>query len=624
MINIQIYNHQNRYVSADLPPNASISMEDNNPVFAKDFLEGTFSMPITLPLSSHNQQLFRFAENLHVASRAKAKYKARLFLQGIPLFDGEVILRGVSTNGYRVNFQSKGSLLTAAFGDVKLKDLAHTVYELEQADGTPINQFNKSLSIEVADLANLPNPITITINGDAFESMEDADSATRLNDICAKIGASGKYNAHYTPNPLLAGEGVLLHIENVAPGIEAPLQVEADNAWQYNTSWATSYNLKIEPVLNAFFNQLTDSFMGFPVMRNVEHFKQLFEDNKVFLNYTLNLPNYEHTGFSLFQAGKEKANIGLLPCFNLYYVMVKIKESTGISMDGFLAENPELANLMLHNTHAINYVEKIFNEVPVSTFAPRINPADHLPDMTVMEFLLNLKKLFGLSYEYKEESKHIRFYKLRDTLGNGSYFEHTDKCGPDYEFTYKEEPGVVIGYQAEEEETPEELVIGSGGEDFRSAFGYIKAEVLPSDARYGSDWKIPVSREEGRWHGQEPKNKARLFFYYGNKPDSMGYNYAFASHDNYDLQGNRLKEITLELAGADGIYENFLKKIADVLAYSDPIERTLYWNMLDLSRFHYEQKYRINQVNYLIKKMSIQASSRMGLLPIKAELVRVD
>ena len=639
-IDLQVHTHQDKYISVDLPTNASLSIEDNNPLFAREFLDGTFSLPFTLPPTPKNQRTFRFAELAHIASRPKIKLKARVFIEGMPSHEGEVILRNVGTKGYRVNFQAKTSLLSTVLNDLSLRTLPFEQLELLTWDANsahwPTCNGNKFLKILCRYTTDLPNPAKARVNGEDFESAENDDYNVRMADLVAKIQAGG-YQAEYVVNanpPEIENGGfnIVLTIGLNEAGILPPLKVGAD-AFEYSDSWVRVWNTKIETAINDFFaDNLRPWYdLVFPTFRNPGQFAA--REDAAFLQ-DINVSNgYDDFNKGLLQLSADpqapdRANRAVVPMVQFFHVLEKIKEATGFRFTGYMEYEADLLRLIFFNTHSINYFENIFGDVTVATFTNFINPAEHLPDISVNELFTELRKMFGIGFYFDEEQKSINFSKLGAVLDSQDYLDHTKKANPEYDFEYAEAPGIAVGYQEQEEDSSwiqegKDIQLGSGADDYRTKFGYVEAKTVLND-RGTASYKIPVTNSEGSWQGEEPKTKPKFLFYYMEKPDSAAKNYPFASHDNYDMDGNRLQDTSLELSGADGLYENYLKKLANVLAYNEPINRTLYWSMADLLKFNYPQKYRIDQVNYMLKKITIQANALSGLLPVQAELVRVD
>lgn len=623
MFDIQIQPGNARvFTSLDLEPGTSISIEDHNPFFAKEIFPGTFSMPINVPLTGRNQKAFGFADNLHRSGGVKVKYPARIFGEGLPLLEGEVILRSTSKKGYRINFQGKISLLGEKFNNIKLAELVHTPHVLLQWDGEaqPFSSNNgcKFLSIGVLDLANLPNPISLTINEAEFTSIETEVNADRLADICTKISAAPGLQAHYTPNPLLAGEGVMLRIQTTSPGLDVPLQVKADQVWEYQSSWFDVYDTRIRTAISQLVASPPD-FTFFPTFRNPTFFK----GGKVQGASDHNLLKLDGTAFEFSKtlAGEEQIR-AIVPMYQNVYITEKIRETTGVDVV-FLSHYPELAKLMLFNTNSINFFENIFNDKVLATYANVINPGDHMPDLTINEYLLNLKGLFGAASSYDPDISELNLHKLNGFLTGSNFADFTSKSDPAYDIEFKEEPGITIGYKTEEGEPTEAVVLGSGLQDFRSEIYPVPARIVKRENSQ-TLFKIPVLDEEGGWYGKKQSQKFRIALYAGIVADAQGGKFIQASQDNTLLGGVSFNDVSLEMDWPTGIYEQYLQKQAEIYAYNEPMKRVLYWNMADLLQFDYSRKYRIDQVNYMVRKLSYSISSRSGLQPVQAEVVRVD
>lgn len=643
-LDLKILASSGKFESVDLPPNAGFSMEDNNPLFAKDFMEGTYSLPLTLPPTPRNQLLFGFPELQHIANRPTTKIRARLFGQDQLLHDGELILRAAGTKGYRINFQSKASLLTNSFNELQLRDLPFEPIELMpwDADNTHWAEAGgaKYVKMILRDQTQLPNPARATVNETDFESLEDDAIDTRMQDLVAKIQAGGffaEYVINANPPEFGGGSYIELTVGLGATeiGLEFPLMASAEGEWEYSSSWVIPYNLQIDQAINDYYadNHTELSTALFPTMRNPLQFASL---EAAQIKPDINAPN-EFTDFQksllLFNPTKDytepnRVNRGIIPHFKVWHVFEKIEETTNIHVEQVL-EYLELYMMIFVNTHAINYFEEVFPGTTISTFANVINPAEHIPDWSVNELFAQLRKLFGIGYNFDEDQNTLTFVKLADKLRSAGYTDYTHKANPEYELSYSEEPGIILGFKGEEGETEGIVTVGSGKEDYRSEIGSVKAETVLSDSQFPANYKIPILNEEGTWYGEVNEFQARLAFYFGEQPFGPAgeYLYRLASHDNYDMAGNQINEnfnVSLAMEGDLGIYETYLRKLGDVLAYNDPEKKLLYWNVLDLTNFRYENKYRIGQVNYMIKKLNYEVRQSSGLQPVTAEVVRVD
>lgn len=108
-------------ISLDLPKDAVMEFNLENPAFSDDFLSGSYSQTITLPFTKTNDRFFNNARHLEVKRRIKTYDNVLVKYKNMPLYIGKLNLMRINDKGYEVSFSINGFVLDI-FGK-NLKDV---------------------------------------------------------------------------------------------------------------------------------------------------------------------------------------------------------------------------------------------------------------------------------------------------------------------------------------------------------------------------------------------------------------------------------------------------------------------------------------------------------------------
>lgn len=96
----------------------------------------------------------------------------------------------------------------------------------------------------------------------------------------------------------------------------------------------------------------------------------------------------------------------------------------------------------------------------------------------------------------------------------------------------------------------------------------------------------------------------------------------YASSTPYGPGSGIYGEISLRWEGVYGLYETWWKQWHQMLLYGKNVTIRLHLSIADLVSFNFEQKIRIQNMDFLVKRLRISLTPR-GLAPVEAELVSV-
>lgn len=140
---------------------------------------------------------------------------------------------------------------------------------------------------------------------------------------------------------------------------------------------------------------------------------------------------------------REYIDFRTVPFFKLRYVLEKVFSENGYNLTGELLNNQGFNDLYIYNNQSINF----FSYSVFQDYNRRIVPRDHMPDITVTEFLKNVFSFFNVYPVFNAYNVELRYrvnaFKKRVIL------DITDRVEQTFSSTYKdagEESGYTIDY----------------------------------------------------------------------------------------------------------------------------------------------------------------------------------
>jgi len=358
----------------------------------------------------------------------------------------------------------------------------------------------------------------------------------------------------------------------------------------------------------------------------------------------------------------------IVPFPYLHFVISKIFEHIGWTVNGDVFDDADFLKITMVNFRAIDWcipsVGGLAVYLPHETIS--FNLSDHLPDITISEFLIALKNRFG--FEFKVDSIRRTFgINWVKTIKDAEVVDYTNYANPKIErgfFTSQTKYSLVnddgqgggfldtnvvnyTGIVNQKSDLP------AAGETYYNHVKYVCREnnyyicELNDDSSYSwnlltynlYDYKVTDSNEDitskagttgmeaydsyltllpridisGEWFGRSEYSSAwgiHLVFFHGLKAISSGstQRYPYASAHIYDPSGNQVAQYGLSFTcyqtdGTDvGLYITFWKDFLTLISAYEECEIKL---MLPLDKYlslGFDKIISISGVNLLIKK----------------------
>lgn len=377
-----------------------------------------------------------------------------------------------------------------------------------------------------------------------------------------------------------------------------------------------------------------------------------------------------------FQSGLD--NIGWIPFLKLSYVLKKSIESLGYAFTNSFQSNTELLRLVLYNNYSITEDVNIADSIDLNN---HVNP-----DTEFTTLLRQVCRLFCLAPFSNIFNKTIRLAPLKDLLLIAPRHDWTDKAHYDYVKTEEINYPVKLSYQDMLDTAPTDDHKGEiKTYDFRTddiinfvlPVPYARATVYfyPDDALWSIDindtpqrqfiqnfapthdtgiegsevfeskletmfigaiqspdntatWLTPHLGEKGTYFQIVNPFQDRLIFYRGMQKMRLTNDlYPMASNNTYDseLQPAEIPGLNYSLLwdGDKGMFNVWWKTWLEMLKNKRDLEIKLLLSESDIINFNFDDKIRIQNQNYFVKKLAITITQN-GFKPVKANLVSVN
>ncbi|MBW6491857.1 MAG: hypothetical protein K0B15_11765 [Lentimicrobium sp.] len=147
-------------------------------------------------------------------------------------------------------------------------------------------------------------------------------------------------------------------------------------------------------------------------------FKETYSKFFPVLNY------YNDLGFPVTMSGMSEGQI--FSTFNIFtpfpylaFFIKSLAKNLGFTINNNVFENPDLNQLVIFNAFSENNL--ISNNLIISGYG--FDLADHVPNILVSEYWLNLCYLLGIGWEYKSTSKTLFLSNLEDIMNDTNFIE---------------------------------------------------------------------------------------------------------------------------------------------------------------------------------------------------------
>lgn len=298
-------------------------------------------------------------------------------------------------------------------------------------------------------------------------------------------------------------------------------------------------------------------------------------------------PSIGYSGKVNDYAGGQYIGSPLVPMFFVKWVIQKIAQITNTTITGDFLEHPAYSKLILFNLRAIDGATTVM-----------VN--QHLPELTVEQFFLELRKLSNLKFNFNPVQKSLEINFWEDDLQQPAVVDWSDK-GLIGEIKVPEpNTRIQLGYKLDSadaltKDKPVELsdyITPEYSGQMYSGIAKVISEF--STTLVNSETGLAEVRQEGvteQFAQLTKKVSPKLLFWHGFQD---GYPKALPSWGNYTLYWN----------GPTGLKVNHWSELEQMRANQFYLKKELILNEVDLAKLDFSKKVYLNGVEYLIAQLS--------------------
>lgn len=578
----------------DLLASTTVTITAVCPVFDRGALDRVYTYPFKVGATPGNLNKLRHPQRLD-SDAARVLTGARLYLQGVAFQEGVIEIVKVESTTIEIVFKSLAIYLSERLRATKLRTLSMPV-TVPDATYLPVVDLLFGEPVEA-----LPIIYLIELSGTLYEN-------SLASGLVSDINADFPGLATTTP---ASGSSFYLHLDtSAAPTLVINLAPSSPGAPGTEYIFATHDPQQTdaeEAVRDAWQDHLAAILADpeshvFPTVHAPDFYKNNPAYTNPYINYTNTSGDYPaNTIGAVLDPGEGPTEAGwpraVVPMPFVNEVLVAIFTAINLTdMGGTWSESAELDTLVVFNTRSLDriYHPRDFSDptalssfgyviAPFNGWANAYNLAEHLPDISGMDFLDRLATTFCLCYTLPGGRPRISF--CRDLL-TAEPEDWTSKSEAGYGGTLATTTGHTLDYDRQSDDTLitgqlERVDGGNNAQDFIAGWFTCFMQRLTEGDR---EWLLPTTEQEGQsqYYNASAKQSMRLLFYRGVQDDSDGNSYPLATHGTLNAAGETVGALSLDWQGEAGRYEQFFKEYVRILSTGSTITRLVRLSVADL------------------------------------------
>lgn len=625
--------------SVDFFPDTKIRLRFNNPAFSDEVQEGSYSLPFSLPSSPTNQNIFGHI-NLFSSRSQTVSFDCHFFIYDILFCNAVMYLTGADELEYQADLALDIGRFVNKIGEYKINspELNHSTYTLPRSpnydfalikllESDFLNPDLYEVNLRCAQMdSTYTNVQTQTV---PVRYTNETSPEQVISELASVIGVTFPFLYFATSG----GFNFVLERFWLNPSGNLYFSIFFENK-EIETSTITTVQKNLE-IKSTQFIDLDASYSDFVFPRI---YNRDFYDSKndEFLD---NVNYWKDAGilaFSLDMQHNISQNLyNIVPFIKLNYVFQKIENFSGFLLNGSFRNDFELQNLILYNNYALDKASNFSDDI--NGYDEQIDYKNHLPEVRIKDFLIQLAKKFGFYYSFslrKKEGKLI----YKNELLDAEVIDITSKILKKYNIKLQSAESTKVYFSENlNEPVPEYFYNDVPQNSYAPEFNSLKVGNYEAESGYpigvgslptSEIWGIPTIAEKGNssMFGLGTKNKFqfRLLFWRGLRL----YDYADISGNGFNTsktyiassQATEFDNYALTIDGPKGLYNTRLKRWISFLQKTKYVKRKMIFNLNDLLNLDLNKKYAIDYQVFLIKSIEIELSNSKNLIQSPADV----
>lgn len=395
--------------------------------------------------------------------------------------------------------------------------------------------------------------------------------------------------------------GVLRVNEAGSEGYELSFHMDAgDIAQKLSGRLMTSLGLGSDPRdLLTISTYPTMNYVMFPVKNDV-----FYSENA---NYGGTVNAYA-SGAYLANDSTNKTKYSLTPFPYLLHILNKTFQVLGYrGIAGAWTTDATIQRVAVFSNYAID----LLDGTGINVWQDTVTYNNHVPEMTVGKFLIEVALHFGIMYEVDDRENMINIHRIKDVLADQSYTDLSARTSKVYKVT----PNDYHGYRFQSN-------IFSADELLSESMGWLAHTVDSGRQRIDSE-AMPLLMDNGVPYTNTPgsspefgqgtnQSGLRFMFFEGMVDDGAG---GTKPKGNYEIAAQSLR-----WGGTTGIVEAFWQEFIDLQKITEEVKLQVRMSVPEFLNFDMKRKVMIDGVKYVVGEYQANVSRKTGLGDVDMKL----
>jgi len=354
------------------------------------------------------------------------------------------------------------------------------------------------------------------------------------------------------------------------------------------------------------------NYTFFPV-KNADFYGDANPDYLGYVNY------YDQGAFG---TNTSANNHTLVPYPFLLYILNRLFQQLGYyGITGSWTQQTDIRSLVIYNTQSLDRITGVLNR-----YASSFKYADHMPNISVGQFLVALQNLFCIGFFINPITRMVQIEPLSTILKDGGYKNITYMAGQAYEKGNRYENGFSLAMGTDSRDdmynqrstAPFSFAIDAGGNEFHTAAGTLFETKHQDTINTNRTWTIPEAAQTGNSAPFEVEGDygLRLLFYRGLQADSTGNAYPRGSSEG--------TEIALRYDTGKGLYVQSWQAWLDFLSRTVAVETQMQFPIKDFMELDWQKKIMRLYQRYFLGEYAFSVNMKEGIQPAKVTLFRTN
>lgn len=315
-----------------------------------------------------------------------------------------------------------------------------------------------------------------------------------------------------------------------------------------------------------------------------------------------------------------KTKYPITPFPYLVYILEKLFTELGYySLIGDWINEDFIRRVVIYNNQSLDSLDGN----GVNVWSNSVNFNNHLPDMTISDFLIEVCTYFGVFPLIDDKENTVEFVKIKNVLSDQFYSDYNGRASQKYEVDPNDYSGLKFVMNPDSTDRHQDVPhnwmnhkVDDGGEKIE-----VNASTLSMRTPAGThfDTAIPYAKQLGisDEFEQSDDNRCGLRFlvFRGMTQDNNGDDHP-RGHYMTDTDSLRWKD-------DEGLVNKCYNEFVELKKSTEAVNRAVRMNITEYFNFNMNKKLMIDNVKYLVKSYRARILKDRGIEPVECVLQKV-